>query len=319
MPENKNMYYRSKASAITTDSGSTVEEELESLKNTSTHTHTPGDIITDEDHQFISSEEKENINKNAVYTNLDPTILAVGGIPAGTTFQNKKIQDILTMMMYPYTKPVVSTVTMTLNSTAQIYAANNQTYYIEAGEQYSVSKISFSITKKSSPISSILYRLSPTTDMEYTGGEFSNGGSFVMNINHSMPIGENLSSSLLVVEDEEGGSVVKQCPTVTYVYPYYFGSGSQSQRDFSGLIKMIKPKGQIVQNFTCDNESMILAYPASYGVLKSIKDQNNFEVLDTFNRYSVEITYPTNNTVISYYFYINDPSTVTNFKMTFSF
>jgi hypothetical protein len=40
-------------------------------------------------------------NQQAIYTNATPTPVTLGGIPAGSTFSNESITDILTSLLYP--------------------------------------------------------------------------------------------------------------------------------------------------------------------------------------------------------------------------
>ena len=63
---------------------------------------------------------------------------------------------------------------------------------------------------------------------------------------------------------------------------------------------------------------MVFAYPKSYGTLKKIIDQNNFDVTATFTHTEVNITC-LDGTTQAYYVYANKPSTVTKFKMTFNY
>jgi hypothetical protein len=63
---------------------------------------------------------------------------------------------------------------------------------------------------------------------------------------------------------------------------------------------------------------MVFAYPKSYGQLKKITDPNNFDVTSTF----VQVELPIDCldiTTQSYYVYVNNASTVSNFKITFNY
>ena len=84
------------------------------------------------------------------------------------------------------------------------------------------------------------------------------------------------------------------------------------------LSKQVVAKGSKTVNFTCNNQRICFAYPKSYGDIRTIKDQNNFEVLDTFTRSEVSIT-GLDGTAVDYYVYVNSASTVTDFGMTFSY
>ena len=61
---------------------------------------------------------------------------------------------------------------------------------------------------------------------------------------------------------------------------------------------------------------MVFAYPKAHGKLKSILDPNNFENLAAFTCHEVKVT-GLDGTEQDYYVYVNNASTMTNFKMTF--
>ena len=61
---------------------------------------------------------------------------------------------------------------------------------------------------------------------------------------------------------------------------------------------------------------MLFAYPKSYGNLNRILDANSFDVTGTFTKNELVIT-GLDGTEQDYYVYVNNASTMTNFKMTF--
>ena len=63
---------------------------------------------------------------------------------------------------------------------------------------------------------------------------------------------------------------------------------------------------------------MVIAYPKAYGTLTKITDPNNFDVTGTFV-VSELIVNCLDNTNQAYYVYINNASTVSNFRLTFTF
>lgn len=75
----------------------------------------------------------------------------------------------------------------------------------------------------------------------------------------------------------------------------------------------LNPKKEYTNVFSLVNQKIVYMYPSSYGELKSIKDANNFEYI---NSYSKSIaTYDE----VEYYVYILiDPVTITSFKQIFS-
>lgn len=60
-------------------------------------------------------------------------------------------------------------------------------------------------------------------------------------------------------------------------------------------------------------------YPTSLGALSSIKDGNGFSQIEGYTRYTVNLTYPTDNASVSYYVYLlNDPTTGSGFSQIYA-
>ena len=54
-------------------------------------------------------------------TNTGATMSAIGGIPANTTLTDKTCIEVLEMMLFPYTKPVISSVTLNRTPSGTVY------------------------------------------------------------------------------------------------------------------------------------------------------------------------------------------------------
>lgn len=63
---------------------------------------------------------------------------------------------------------------------------------------------------------------------------------------------------------------------------------------------------------------MVFAYPKAHGVLKSIIDPNNFEIINDFTKSEISIT-GLDGTAQPYYAYVSGTSTVSNFKVDFKY
>ena len=53
-------------------------------------------VECDAERQFVTEAEKTQFNENTVYTNDMPTVNSIGGIAAGTTFDNMPVNEVLT-------------------------------------------------------------------------------------------------------------------------------------------------------------------------------------------------------------------------------
>ena len=72
---------------------------------------------------------------------------------------------------------------------------------------------------------------------------------------------------------------VSKVKEIEFILPFYYGvSDGNIVDDFAGLIKDLTKKSNKTYTFTTNNQYAVIAYDASYGNLKEIKDQNGFEV-----------------------------------------
>lgn len=303
--DNTPLYYRTKAKTVIMDDGTSVEDAINS-KADKNHTHTAREIITDKDHQFVTEEEKNNWSLGSRYNKNIPTYVEHGGIPIGTTFDNKTLQEMFDMILYPYVSPTVS---------AQVLTPGNGGTY-EIGTLVSVTKIRVNATVKSNNLTKIDIVEGSNIIATKTDG-VSKGGTFDFVLNIAVRTNKYFTAK---VYDDTGAVVSKNTGTFTFVHPIYHGSLSTdktpTQEEIKALTKHIESKGTKTYSFTANNQRFVFAYPKSYGTLSAIYDQNNFNVTSTFTIYTVPIQCLDGSTV-DYYVYVSDKSTVTNFNNKF--
>lgn len=303
--DNTPLYYRTKAKTVIMDDGTSVEDAINS-KADKNHTHTAREIITDRDHQFVTEEEKNNWSLGSRYNKNIPTYVEHGGIPIGTTFNNKTLQEMFDMILYPYVSPTVS---------AQVLTPGNGGTY-EIGTLVSVTKIRVNATIKSNNLTKIDIVEGSNIIATKTDG-VSKGGTFDFVLNIAVRTNKYFTAK---VYDDTGAVVSKNTGTFTFVHPIYHGSLSTdktpTQEEIKALTKHIESKGTKTYSFTANNQRFVFAYPKSYGTLSAIYDQNNFNVTSTFTIYTVPIQCLDGSTV-DYYVYVSDKSTVTNFNNKF--
>lgn len=303
--DNTPLYYRTKAKTVIMDDGTSVEDAINS-KADKNHTHTAREIITDKDHQFVTEEEKNNWSLGSRYNKNIPTYVEHGGIPIGTTFNNKTLQEMFDMILYPYVSPIVS---------AQVLTPGNGGTY-EIGTLVSVTKIRVNATIKSNNLTKIDIVEGSNIIATKTDG-VSKGGTFDFVLNIAVRTNKYFTAK---VYDDTGAVVSKNTGTFTFVHPIYHGSLSTdktpTQEEIKALTKHIESKGTKTYSFTANNQRFIFAYPKSYGTLSAIYDQNNFNVTSTFTTYIVPIQC-LDGSIVDYYVYVSDKSTVTNFNNKF--
>ncbi len=88
-------------------------------------------------------------------------------------------------------------------------------------------------------------------------------------------------------------SGIKYCRSV---YPFFHGVNADAALTsggtalYSALTKLVQAQGNKTVSLTGSNGYIYFAYPASYGDLSSILDQNSFEQITAFTKYTANVT-----------------------------
>lgn len=247
----------------------------------------------------------------AKYTNDEPIVTALGGIKVGETFSSVPVTDMLTKLLYPYTKPTISTMSATKSGGV-----------FEKGTSVSVTAMSVIVGKKSSALSKVEFLKGGSVVDTITTG-LPTSGTATINSTQSFDINTNTSLSAKVYDSETTpGTATVNGPSYTFVDPYFYGSVSGSTAITSdvitGLTKKIEVKGNKSYVFDANVQTPIFAYPKSYGAITKINDPNGFDVTDTFRSSVVTVSVLSGN--VDYYVYrLANETTVDNFKFTFSY
>ena len=263
------------------------------------------ELTVDQDLSHLASKADEDARE--IYTTDQLTVNSLGGIAAGADLNGLTVKEILTKLLYPYVRPIVSA---TGTPNGGIY---------EKGDNKTITNVRAVITKKSEPITKVEVFDGATSLGVKEDATVAGGGTF--NFPVSVPV--NSVNKLLTVKatDKSGAVVSANTGSFTFVYPYYSGICAEDatidENLIKGLNKKIESKGNKTIAYTCDNQKMVFAYPKSYGKLKTIFDPNNFDVTATFTINEVSIT-GLDGTPQVYYVYVNNASTVTNFSMKFN-
>ena len=255
-----------------------------------------------------------DVSADVTYTNSDPLLQDMGGILADNHpegFDNVPISDLITELLYPYTKPSIGTLSLTP-------AADTK----QKNVGFDVTKASIVVTKKSKSIQSVtLYRgnieLQSKTDGVAAGGTFS----FTLSDEH-LTGDTNTSYKVKVTEAGEGGKTYESSAVgYTFVYPFYYGViGKDATVDSAtilGFDKSIINKQNHNHSYKTNNERPVIAYPKDYGTLKSIVDPNNFTQEWTQSVVTVNDGETIPN--IDYYVYVGGAATATNTTYKFNF
>lgn len=305
--DEKPIYYRARAKSVIMDDGTSVEDAINDLRDDmDNHTHDAADIVTDKDHQFVSEDEKNQWTIGSRYNNDEPIYQEHGGVKVGTTFVDKTMQEMFDMILYPHLAPTIS---------CQVISPSNGGVF-ETGTTVNVTKIRVTANSKSNQLKSISVVNGSTTVVSKNSG-LGKGGTF--DFNTAVNVTSNTTFTGKVI-DETDDSASANTGTFTFVYPMYHGSfdgdSAPTEEQIKSMTKHVETKATKSYQFTLTNTRACFAYPKAYGALKTIYDQNNFNVTDTFTRYEVNLVCADGKTVV-YYVYTNNRSTVSNFTNKF--
>jgi hypothetical protein len=283
--------------------------------NNYTHptTHAATMIVEDDNHQFITKAQKEQLTGNITYTNATPIVSAHGGVAVGETFDNVPISKVLDKILYPYVAPVVY---------ASAAPANGGTFEIGVGT--TVTSVTANVTKKARTITKVeVFGSGSATALATKTEGVANGGSFSLPFSKELKAATDNGTKFTVkVTDSDKKVTSANTGTFSLVYPFYQGviaaGATADAAAVKALTKKVEVKGNKKWAYTATNQKMVFAYPASYGSLTKIFDANNFDVTGTFTKSTVNIACA-DGTSVPYNVYVNSASTVSGFNMDFRF
>ena len=288
-----------------------IEEGANKYTHPATHAATM--IVEDDNHQFITKAQKEQLTGNITYTNATPIVSAHGGVAVGDTFDNVPISKVLDKILYPYVAPVVS---------ASAAPANGGTYEIGVGT--TVTSVTANVTKKARTITKVeVFGSDSATALATKTEDVANGGSFSLAFSKELKAAAANGTRFTVkVTDSDNKVTSANTGTFSLVYPFYQGvvaaGATVDAAAVKALTKKVETKGNKKWAYTAANQKMVFAYPASYGNLTKIFDANNFDVTGTFTKSTVNVSCA-DGTSVAYNVYVNSASTVSGFNMDFRF
>ena len=255
---------------------------------------------------------KAYVDEEDKFYNGITTVNALGGIAANTSLDNKTTHEILDMLLFPY-------VAFSITSSSRNAAATT----LENGASQTLSSCSITVAKKSKPITSITLYNGSTVLETKTGDAVANGGTITFNGFDAITVNKSNNPNLKFTVTDGQTSTDRNVGASTFVYPYYWGvcnpGVTVDEALVEGLTKSVSSKGNKTDvAFTCANQCQVFAYPKAHGVLKSIIDPNNFEIIDSFTRSELSIT-GLDGTTQTYYVYVSGACSVTDFKIDFKY
>ena len=255
--------------------------------------------------EVVANQMPQTLAEAVLYTNAEPMVSAHGGIPAGTTFEDTPIAEILTDILYPYTKPTVSL-------QASVAAGVK-----EKGASLANIVLTATVGKKSKPIKKVEF-LKDSTVINTVASPKANGGTETYT--YPGPVTANCSLKAQVT-DEQDSVVTSNAIAYTFVYPAYVGSvaagsAAPTETEIKAMTKKIVSKSAITETYTIENKRMCIACPPGWTLTK-ITDPNGFDVTSSFTKYTVSVT-GLDGTAQQYNVYVSAATTQTGFKVTFA-
>lgn len=255
--------------------------------------------------RHVSDTQIKQWSENTKYTSDTPTVISVGGVPTGFTFDDMSVKDVFSKMFYPYVAPIVT-----------VAGTPNGGVY-EKGTTVSLTALTVNITKKSENITKTeIFNGSTSLGIKTDGGTGS-----VAFTSLSVPVTDNRYFTAKVT-DASGTVTTANTNAFSFVYPFYQGiisaSASATEAAIKALTKVIQAKGNKNFAYTATNQKMVIAYPKSYGALSKIIDPNQFDVTATWTRSEINVT-TADEASTPYYVYVSNAVTVSSYKMQFNY
>lgn len=193
----------------------------------------------------------------------------------------------------------------------------------EKGTSVSGITLTVNVTKRSNLIAQIVFKQSGTA-FETLAPPVQTGSGATASSIAVTPFSDNMTFSVEVTDavvGPDGGNTVTSSTTYSFVYPYYYGADvpGLTPSQVAALTKVVTSENtNYNRSFTTANGDVYyFAYPAAYGNLTSILDENGFETFSSWTKTTANIT-GLDTTAVSYNIYeSNNPVVAGSTNFTF--
>jgi len=165
----------------------------------------------------------------------------------------------------------------------------------EKGDSVASTTLTATTTKRSDDIATVeFFRGGVSIDVNTPPA--NPGGGSEVHVDSSAPFSDNLTFRVDVTDNGATGgpSTVSSSRTFNFVYPYYYGIGAAglTPAQVAALTKDVRTENtNYDRSFgAATSQVYYFAYPASYGALTSILDENGFEVFGDWTETIANIT-----------------------------
>lgn len=267
-------------------------------------------LCTDTKELFVGMGESSDVVSIATQgdtslTNQNPVPITIGGIEAGTTFNETPIDQVLNKLLYPYVAPDFSMTHAPLPILREKGIVVDSVNIMITIAKKSENLLAVQLLKNGMPIK--------TWDIY---SDLNNANTINLSFFDTISFKENTVYELKVTDAKRAHS---KSLSHTFVYPIVCGSvyDVELPTHVNSLSKQIKTKQSFSHLFTTQNQCFYAAYPSEWGELSAIKDPNGFDITNTFEKSLIELQ--TLDDRHTYCCYISAPTTVNKFKIDFIF
>lgn len=269
------------------------------------------DVLTTADAVIFSNGRTlpEELMFQLQYSNSTPIPVAIGGIPAGTTFSGINLKDLFTQLLYPYTKPNIK-ISLSVSGT-----------YFEKDVNISPVIVTVNVEKKSEDIKSV--------DLYVGGSKLQSVSNFPVNGGTATSvITTPITTTTEIYAKVDDGKGVYDSNKITLIFnrPIYIGCMPQNIEITSDKIKQLssninypsESNISITKKLSPTNEHFFIAYPNQYNGNETVTvyDTNGFNITHSFERFSINVL-DGNSNPVEYICMGSNVTTQSQFDITF--
>ena len=264
------------------------------------------------------------------YESQIPVSKAIGGYDKGDVVTNTDILTVIDTLLHPYAAP-----------TCKSFTTNPTTSTRSAGNPVTSTSLSVTVELGSRTLSKVEFMLDGTvvaTVTTPTSTSTNNGVvTNVYSTTYSTSYGSTNTTGASVgrkwtckVTDSAGTvTTFTNSTTITFVGPSYVGAVNNGTTIDTATVTGLTASNWLKTNYTGfngtaklkysgANKQLVVAYPASFGNISGVYDQNGFDITSTFGN-STTVTVTLNGASVSYKVYYTDNIAADNTDFTVYF
>ena len=278
--------------------------------------------------QDIDQNKQETLDGVSFKEGDGPVTISIGGIEKGSLLEGRTVRDVLLEILCPFVDTTIS---------LEIELSSKSSFLSRIEDVVEVKRLIAHIDRGSYPIKRISFYVN-------TGSQYkeliTRDTSMSQYYIYNFPDIEEYTSSLeeghymVEIEDIEGNISQAYSQPIEVVCPVFYGvignNVGITEELLKAQVELLRYYGTTCSiKYTTNNQRMLFAIPSGYGDLVEILDQNGYIITNSFERYSVQLTFKikelfqgvlvTNKKTVNYTVFCNNPSTVNTFEITYKF